>query len=126
MPLINKTEMINQIGCLKLNIDQQTGEFVWAYDYVKIYATRTDDPWDRWVNLRIWAMDDDGKEYESDGDGFMLSKGTMAEQMAEYIEVVRAIEKEIDTYYFWQEGILNLDSFKAYVFSQKINKFLVK
>ena len=118
--------MINQIGCLKLNIDQQTGEFVWAYDYVKIYATRTDDPWDRWVNLRIWAMDDDGKEYESDGDGFMLSKGTMAEQMAEYIEVVRAIEKEIDTYYFWQEGILNLDSFKAYVFSQKINKFLVK
>lgn len=118
--------MINQIGNLKLNIDQQTGEFVWSGDFVKVYATRDESTFDRWVNLRIWAMDVNGYEYESDGEGFHLCSGTMAEQMAEYIEVIKVLEKEIDTYYFWNEGIRKLNEFLGYVFSQKINKFLIK
>ncbi len=118
--------MINQIGNLKLNIDQQTGEFVWCYEYIRIYATRDEDTWDRFVNLRVWVLDDNGKEYESTGDGFQLSKGSPAEQMAEYIKVIEAIESEMYSDYFWNEEIKNLDGFLANVFSQKINKFLTK
>lgn len=118
--------MINQIGNLTLNIDEHTGEFVWAYEYIRIYATRNDAEMDRLVELRVWAMDDNGKEYESDGEGFFLSPGTQCEQMAEYIKVIEAIESEVNSDYFWNEYIKNLDGFLAYVFSQKVNKFLTK
>ncbi len=118
-------EMINQIGDLKLNIDQ-TGQMVWASEWVRVYATRDDDPWDGWVNLRVWAKDENGYEYESSGDGFRLSAGSKAEQMAEYIRVITAIEEATRWPLFWEDEVKHLDRFLAYVFSQKINKFLVK
>jgi hypothetical protein len=118
--------MINQIGDLKLSIDQQTGEFVWASDWVRIYATRNDSYADRLVELLVWAKDENGNEYSSDGEGFFLSPGNKAEQMAEYIKVIEAIESEMYSDYFWNEEIKNLDGFLAHVFSQKINKFLTK
>lgn len=117
--------MINQIGDLKLNIDQ-TGEMVWVSEWVRVYATRDDDPWDGWVNLRVWAKDENGYEYESSGDGFSLSAGSKAEQMAEYIRVITAIEEATRWPLFWEDEVKHLDGFLADVFSQKINKFLVK
>lgn len=118
--------MINQIGDLKLNIDQQTGEFVWAYNDLKIYATRDDNTWERFVNIRIWAKDHNGNEYESSGDGFFLSPGTQCEQMSEYIRVITAIESVTIWTEFWEHGIKNLDGVLAYVFREKLNKFLTK
>ena len=118
--------MINQIGDLKLNIDQQTGEFVWASNDLKIYATRNDAEAERLVELRVWAKDINGNEYESDGEGFFLSPGTQSEQMAEYIRVITEIEKATNWPLFWEDEVKNLDRFLAYVFSQKVNKFLTK
>ncbi len=118
--------MINQIGDLKLSIDQQTGEFVWASDWVRIYATRNDSYADRLVELLVWAKDENGNEYSSDGEGFFLSPGNKAEQMAEYLKVIEAIEGATKWPLFWDDEVKNLDRFLAYVFSQKINKFLTK
>lgn len=118
--------MINQIGDLKLNIDVQTGEFVWASNDLKIYATRNDAEMDNMVELRVWAKDINGNEYESDGDVFFLSVGTQAEQMAEYIRVIKAIEYEAGFPIFWEDHIKNLNGFVADVFSYRVNKFLTK
>jgi hypothetical protein len=118
--------MLNQIGDLKLSIDQQTGEFVWSSDWVRIYATRNDTYADRLVELLVWAKDEDGNEHKSDGEGFFLSPGNKAEQMAEYIRVITAIEEATRWPLFWEDEVKNLDRFLAYVFTHKINKFLTK
>lgn len=118
--------MVNQIGDLKLNIDPITGEFVWASNDLKIYATRNDAEFERLVELRVWAKDEDGNEYESDGEGFFLSSVTKEGQMLEYLRVIKTLREEMYSYYFWDEGVKNLDGFLAYVFGQRINKFLTK
>lgn len=118
--------MINQIGDLKLNIDQQTGEFVWASNDLKIYATRNDAEAGRLVELRVWARDINGNEYESDGDVFFLSPGTQAEQMSEYLRVIKILREEMYSYCFWEDQIKNLNGFIADVFCYNVNKFLTK
>lgn len=118
--------MINRLGYFKLNIDQQTGELCWASDWVRIYATRNDAEADGLVELKVWAMDENGYEYESDGEGFFLSPGNKVEQMEEYLKVIVAIGVEVESLYFWTDWIKNLDGMLAYVFSQKVNKFLTK
>lgn len=118
--------MINQIGDLKLNIDQQTGELCWSSDWVRIYATRNDAETVRLVELRVWAKDENGNEYESDGEGFFLSPGDNEQQASEYIRVITAIEEATRWPLFWDDEVKNLDRFLAYVFRQKINKFLTK
>jgi hypothetical protein len=118
--------MINQIGDLKLSIDAQTGELVWSSYWLRIYATRNDAEVDRLVELRIWAKDEAGNEYVSDGEGFFLSPGDKRQQTAEYIRVITAIEGATRYPLFWDDEVKNLDGFLAHVFSQKINKFLTK
>ena len=118
--------MINQIGNFKLNIDQQTGVFCWDSKDVKIYATRNSAEGEGFVELKLWAIDINGNEFESDGEGFFLSSKTRDGKKIEYYTTIMQLVMEIETLYFWDEGVQNLDRFLGYVFTHKINKFLTK
>ena len=95
---------ITKISDFNLERDIQTGAICWSNGYLKLWASPQFEGEENLVDVQIQYFDDNGKEYNSDGDYFELrNEGDYVAQKLQYIYVITQLLRLLDTMEFYTE-----------------------
>lgn len=117
---------ITKIGNFNLERDIQTGAICWSNGDLKLWASPQFEGEENVVDVQIQYFDDNGTEYNSDGDYFELrSECDFDAQKLQYIYVITKFLRILDTMEFYTEYHKNMDvAISKNEWDQIVNKLI--
>jgi len=108
---------VTEIGNFKLCRDIHTDAIYWTNGAVFIWASPSFESDEGIVDLQLQYFDENGEEHLSDGELFKLkNEGDLEAQKIQYIGVITAIIKEVDSMQFYTHYYENMNSVLDYKF----------
>ena len=102
---------VTKIGNFKLERDNQTDALYWTNGAIKIWASPEFEGDEGIVDLQLQYFDENGNEHLSDGELFHLkNEGDLEAQKNQYVSVITAIIREVDTMQFYTHYYENMNS----------------
>lgn len=108
---------VTKIGNFKLERDPNTSALYWTNGAVYIWASPAFEGEEGVVDLQLQYFDENGEEHLSDGELFHLkNEGDLEAQKNQYVSVITAIIREVDTMQFYTHYYENMNSVLDYKF----------
>jgi hypothetical protein len=117
---------VTKIDCFNLERDIQTGAICWSNGDLKLWASPQFEGEENLVDVQIQYFDENGNEYNSDGDFFELrSECDLEAQKHQYLYVVTQLLKKLHTMEFYTEYYKNIDgAISKKEWDQIVNKLI--
>jgi hypothetical protein len=108
---------VTKIGNFQLERDNHTDALYWTNGCIFIWASPEFEGEEGIVDLQLQYFDENGNEHLSDGELFHLkNEGDLEAQKNQYVSVITAIIREVDTMQFYTHYYENMNSVLDYKF----------